>query len=145
MDAHRFPSLMRVSPFSRHRADVPDERASQPRHHRRASITTHRDHHYSVTVRTLDPAVLYCLRALADFAQKDRQHADPVGWNNPRGLGPRRQEGDFHFRFSKARYREGFLADAGRVLPSGSYQVVTQSDNDPARPIRSARGIGARM
>ena len=33
-------------------------------------MTTHKEHHYSLTVHTADLAVLYCLRALADYAQK---------------------------------------------------------------------------
>ena len=35
-----------------------------------APMSTHLDHHYSITVVTEDSAVLYCLRALAVHAQR---------------------------------------------------------------------------
>ncbi len=33
-------------------------------------MTTHKDHRFSITVHTDDVAILYCLRALADYSQE---------------------------------------------------------------------------
>jgi hypothetical protein len=45
-------------------------------------MTTHRGHHYSITVHTTDLAILYCLQALTDFSQLTGNTKIAWGSNN---------------------------------------------------------------
>ena len=94
--------------------------------------TTHRDHHYSITVHTVDLAILYCLRALADYAQKTGNNKIPSGGTTKECW--ERNNKNVKFHFSNPEYREGFVAEAFRVLPKNLWSKTKQNDDDPATP-----------
>jgi hypothetical protein len=94
-------------------------------------MTTHSEHRFSVTVRTSEPAVLYCLRALADFSQKTGNTR--IVWGGTRREDWERQHNQVSFHFSDPRYRQGFLMEANRLLPVGSWEKVGENDHDPAQ------------
>ncbi|MBI3206666.1 MAG: hypothetical protein HYZ29_34335 [Myxococcales bacterium] len=93
-------------------------------------MTTHQDHHFSITVGTQDLAVLHCLRALADFAQETGNKR--IVWGGTKAPDWRRGGGNVKFRFSRPQYRERFLAEAQRLLPSTAWMFIGQDDEDPA-------------
>jgi len=95
-------------------------------------MTTHKDHHYSITVHTTDLAVLYCLRALVDYAQKTGNTRIPWGGASKENWARNNQNVKFYF--SQPDYREYFIEEAIRVLPKGSWSKTKQNDNDPAIP-----------
>lgn len=94
----------------------------------------HADHHYSVTLYSDDLAVVNCLRSLADFSQKVGNKR--IAWGGTTDESWRRAGNTVTFRFTAPEYREGLLTEAARLLPSGSWSVVAQRDDDPARPQR---------
>ena len=93
-------------------------------------MTTHSDHHYSITVQTPDLAILYCLRALADYAQKTGNTR--ITWGGTKKEDWMRNNQTVKFHFSQPAYRDDFVEEAIRVLPDGSWSNVRQDDNDPA-------------
>src|SRR6056297_3389337 len=95
-------------------------------------MTDHRLHHYSVTIQSDDLAVVGCLRSLAQFSQKTGNNRIP--WGGTKDADWRRDGKTVTFRFTSAAYREGFLAEAARLLPSGLWSVVSSTDDDPAKP-----------
>jgi hypothetical protein len=95
-------------------------------------MTTHRDHRYSITVYTSDPAVLYCLRALADYSQKTGNTR--ITWGGTKREDWEANNKTVKFHFSDPNYRTGFIEEATRVLPKGSWEKRGEIDNDPARP-----------
>ena len=87
--------------------------------------------HYSVTCETSDLAVLHCLRALSQYAEQSNVPKS-LPWG---GTGEKRWRSDGDratFRFTDPEYREGFVSEAQRLLPTGSFKVVGRSDTDPA-------------
>jgi hypothetical protein len=97
-------------------------------------MSEHLRHKFSVTVHTDDLAVLRCIRALAEFSQQ--QGNENIPWE---GTKDKDWERDGHlvtFRFSATQYRDGFLAEAKRLLPNALCHVTATSDDDPARPQR---------
>lgn len=95
-------------------------------------MTTHKDHKFSITVKTSDLAILYCLRALADYSQETGNTR--ITWGGTTKDDWRRNQNSVTFRFSRPEYRAGFLRETGRVLPKDSWQTLSTSDNDPATP-----------
>ena len=95
-------------------------------------MSTHKDHRFSITVRTPDLAVLYCLRALADYSQETGNTR--ITWGGTRKEDWERDKQCVTFRFSKPAYRDKFVKEANRVLLNGSWSKVKESDNDPAAP-----------
>lgn len=88
---------------------------------------------YSVTCRTEDLAVLHCLRALCQFAE--RHKAPQIGWG---GTGVKEwQANSFNFklRFTSPEYRTTFLEEANRLLPM-RWELIATDDDDPASPQR---------
>ena len=95
-------------------------------------MTTHSDHKYSITIHSDDLAIINCLRALSKFSQKTGNNQIPWG-----GTKDRDWEKEGHkvtFRFSETRYRDIFVSEITRLLPSNLWQVASQSENDPAYP-----------
>jgi hypothetical protein len=87
------------------------------------TATAHQDHRYSITVKTLDPAILYCLRALADYSQKTGNTR--IAWG-----GTKREDWEINnktvkFHFSDPNYRKEFIAEAKRVLPNVSWETMS--------------------
>jgi hypothetical protein len=95
-------------------------------------MSKHADHHYSVTLRTDDMAVLNCLRSLADFSQKEGNKR--IAWGGTTDAAWRNNANSVTFRFTRPVYRDGFLMEIARLLPAELFQVTKQSDNDPAVP-----------
>ena len=96
------------------------------------ATTTHSDHHFSIQVQTNDLAVLYCLRALADYSQEKGNTR--ITWGGTSREDWRRNNNRVKFHFSEDKYRARFVAESKRVLPEGTWQVIKQSDSDPAIP-----------
>lgn len=96
--------------------------------------STHSDHKYSISIKTFDLAILYCLRALAAYSQKTGNTRIPWG-------GTTRKDWEANnkiikFRFSDLDYRKAFIAEATRILPHVSWEKIREDDNDPAEPQR---------
>jgi len=95
-------------------------------------MTTHADHRFSVSIFTSDQAILYCLRALADYSQKSGNTR--IVWGGTKRTDWEQNNRTVTFHFSDPSYRDILLATANRVLPAGSWKQVSTSDNNPAKP-----------
>ena len=93
-------------------------------------VSEHDKHKFSVTIKTKDLAVVGCLRALAKFSQKTGNNNIPWGGTKDRDW--KRDGQQVTFRFSSPKYREGFVAELNRLLPTALWTVVATSDDDPA-------------
>jgi hypothetical protein len=90
----------------------------------------HSQFHFSVTCQTADVAVLHCLRALCQWAEK---HSKPqIGWGGTTGSSWKRSAGKLTLRFTKAEYRQNFIDKANELL-SNRWKVISIDDNDPAK------------
>ena len=95
-------------------------------------MSQHAQYHYSVTIGSNDLAVVGCLRSLAQHCQQSGNPRIPWGGTKKEDwLAAGRR---VTFRFSNATYREDFLAQAKRLLPTGLYKVESMDDVDPATP-----------
>ena len=95
--------------------------------------TTHEDHHFSATYWTDDLAVVYCLRAISQFSQKTGNARIP--WGGTKKEDWIRDGCKVTFRFSQQSYRDTFVEEVSRLLPSVHYKLTGQSDADPATPV----------
>lgn len=101
--------------------------------------TTHADHKFSITIRSDDLAVVYCLRALAEYSQKTGQ--TKIAWGNTTNKDWKRDGHRVTFHFSDPNYRNGLVSEAKRLLPQDKWEVDGTNDNDPAKkPDRARRG-----
>src|SRR5438552_11450911 len=98
------------------------------------TTTEHSQHKFSVTIKTDDLAVVNCLRALAKFSQKTGNNNIP--WGGTKDGEWRQANNLVTFRFSTPKYRDGFVDEVGRLLPSDLWSIVNKSDQDPAKPQR---------
>jgi hypothetical protein len=94
----------------------------------------HLRYKFSVTIHTDDLAIAGCLRALAKFSQK--QGNKNIPWGSTSDKVWKRDGHRVTFKFSTAQYREGFLAEAKRLLPRALWHEIATSDNEPASPQR---------
>ena len=106
-----------------HHAYAQDVSHAPPAGRTSADLSQYR---YSITVETQDDAVLYCLRALWQYAERhplppDGELATTSEWR----LG----EGRITFRFSNPYNRGDFLGEATRLL-AGKWTRIATSDND---------------
>jgi hypothetical protein len=85
---------------------------------------------YSITVETQDDAVLFCLRALWQYAERE-PHPSPVLGLTSMGEW-RTSDGQITFRFSNPYNRADFLGEATRLL-AGKWTRLGTSDDDPPR------------
>jgi hypothetical protein len=92
----------------------------------------HADYRFSVTTRTDDLAVVGCLRALADFSQKLGNKR--IAWGGTTDDHWRRNSHSITFRFCAPEFRDGFLNEARRLLPSDLWTVAGGRDDNPASP-----------
>jgi hypothetical protein len=97
-------------------------------------MSEHSLHRFSITIRTDDLALVGCLQALSQFAQKSGNNRIP--WGGTKDSDWQRDGHQVTFRFSADQYREGFLAEARRLLPTSLWEIVGQRDDDPATPRR---------
>jgi hypothetical protein len=86
---------------------------------------------FSVTCRTDDLAVVFCLRALCQFASDDV--LPQIGWGGTKESEWRAARNQITLRFTSAKSRDRFVGEATRLLPAGSWREVRSSDSDPAR------------
>ena len=87
------------------------------------------DYKFSVTIQSDDIALVHCLRALADFSQKDGNQR--IAWEG-RGEDDWKLAGEqATFRFTTPDFRGGFLREAGRLLALLPWRIISQSDDDP--------------
>jgi hypothetical protein len=93
---------------------------------------SHKDHHYSVTVHSDDLAVINCLRSLADFSQKAGNKR--IAWGGTTDKAWKEAGNAVTFRFTDPKFRQCLLDEARRLLPTDLWNVISQSDNDPATP-----------
>ncbi len=91
-------------------------------------MATPADYHYSATVQTNDLAVLHCLRALADYAEKSQ--LKKVAWGGTTADYWRQHGHMVKFHFSSMDCRETFLKEATRVLPD-MWKLFRTKDDDP--------------
>lgn len=96
-------------------------------------MSDHPQHKFSATIHTDDLAIVGCLRALSKFSQKTGNNQIP--WGGTKDADWTRAGHKVTFRFS-AQYREGFLGELKRLLPSTLWIVTATSDDDPAKPQR---------
>ncbi|MFZ3236760.1 MAG: hypothetical protein WA417_20545 [Stellaceae bacterium] len=95
-------------------------------------MSDHARYHFSVTVHTDDLPVVGCLRALADFSQRIGNKR--ISWGGTKDDDWRRDGNRVTFRFSTNQYREGFLSEVQRLLPTELWRAATIRDDDPATP-----------
>jgi len=95
-------------------------------------MSTHQDHHYSITVQTPDLAILNCLRALSAYAQETGNSRTVWGGTGEEEWST--SDNRVTFNFSDPAYRSKFKQEAFRVLPYSSWEVTEEQDDDPARP-----------
>jgi len=91
---------------------------------------------FSITVSTDDEVVLHCLRAFAQYAEKDVP--PQIAWGGTTASAWRASGNQATFRFSFPRFRDDFLAEANRVL-TGRFRPLRARDDDPAEPRRARR------
>lgn len=92
----------------------------------------HHLYKFSVTCSTPDLAVVYCLRAIAEFSQKEINPR--IAWGGTKDVDWQRDGQMVTFHFSRAQNRELFLKTAYRLLGRASWSEVARKDNDPAKP-----------
>ncbi len=85
-------------------------------------MTNREEYRFTVTIHSDDLAVIYCLRALADYSQKT---------GNTRIVWGGTTKGDWAsngnrvtFRFTKSEYRASLLSEARRLLGEESWTVI---------------------
>lgn len=96
-------------------------------------MSDHQKYHFSATCHTDDAAVLHCLRALCQHAEKGK--FPQIGWGGTKQSVWEKDGGKFTVRFTRAEYRQKYLTEARRLL-AGHWQLVSTDDNDPATPQR---------
>ena len=90
----------------------------------------HHLYRFSVTIRTDDLALLHCLRGLSQHAQRTGNVRIPWGGTKNKDWAASGKRVLVHF--SKRDYREAFLSECRRLLPTDLWKLVSQSDQDPA-------------
>ena len=96
-----------------------------------------RDHHkykYSITIHTDDLAVVNCLRALSQYSQKSGNNR--ITWGNTKDADWKAADHHVTFRFTSPEYRESYLYEIKRLLPSALWKESARSDRDPATPAK---------
>jgi hypothetical protein len=92
---------------------------------------------FSITCRTDDLGVVHCLRALCEHAEKDGK--PQIGWGGTKRSDWLAAGKKMTLRFTRPEYREVFVEEATRLLPSGSWSEDSRSDSDPATRQRPQR------
>ena|ERR1700733_1432507 len=97
-------------------------------------MIAHDKFRFSVACHTDDLAVLYCLRALARWAQPGRRLGSgsrEIGYGGTKDADWKASGHEVKFRFTEPRFRERFLKRANDLLPN-HWQQGSTSDEDPA-------------
>jgi len=83
----------------------------------------------SVTCQSSDLAVVHCLRALAQWAEKHRH--PQIGWGGSGEKEWKGSDGKIVLRFTSEQYRRAFIDKATELLPQ-RWKVIATNDADPA-------------
>ncbi|WP_321493326.1 hypothetical protein [uncultured Desulfobacter sp.] len=94
----------------------------------------HYKYKYSITMQSDDLAVVHCLRSLSQFSQKTGNNR--ITWGNTKESDWKRDGKKVTFRFTTPEYRKFFISEAERLLPSDSWTISAQNENDPAKPAK---------
>jgi hypothetical protein len=91
-------------------------------------MTKHVEHRFSATLSSRDLALIGCLRALADFSQRNlsRESTEERNW---RAAGQK-----VTFDFARALDRDLFKNEVRRLMPARLVRFHPENDNDPAKP-----------
>ena len=72
-----------------------------------------------------------CLRALSQYSQKTGNNR--ISWGNTKDTDWKKANHEVTFRFTTPNYRDGFISEIIRLLPSNLWEEVRRDDNDPAK------------
>jgi hypothetical protein len=97
-------------------------------------MSTHQLYKFSITVKTDDLPVVYCLRALSKYCQRTGNNNIPWGGTNDNAW--KVSNNCVTFRFSSPEYRSGFIKLVEHLLPGHLYNIVKHNDDDPAKPTK---------
>lgn len=95
-------------------------------------MSEHSRYKYSITIKSDDLAIVNCLRALSQYCQKMGNNRIP--WGGTKDKDWDRDNYEVTFRFTSTEYREGFIEESDRLLPSNLWHEVGRSDSNPAKP-----------
>lgn len=95
-------------------------------------MTEHQKYKYSVTIYSNDLAIINCLRSLAQYSQKTGNNRIP--WGGTKDSDWKRSQKEVTFRFTEEKYRIVFLDETKRLLPNDLFKIVSQDNNNPAKP-----------
>lgn len=91
---------------------------------------------FSATCQTADSAVLHCLRALCQWAEK---YPKPqIGWGGTTQSNWEESAGKLTLRFTSSEYRQNFI-DRSKELLGDRWHLIATNDNDPAKRQRPPR------
>jgi hypothetical protein len=79
-------------------------------------------------------AVVNCLRALSQYSQKSGNNR--ITWGNTKDSDWIAANHRVTFRFTSPEYREGYVSEIWRLLPSDLWKEFGRNDNDPAKPAK---------
>ena len=96
------------------------------------------DRRFSVTVSTLDLALIGCLRALAEFSEQGDIRGEDVSEKEWRAAGQK-----ITFRFSGSLYRDLFKNEVTRLLPTNLVRFDAESEDEPYEPPASPRSTAS--
>ena len=94
-------------------------------------MSMHDMYHYSITCHSDDRATIYCLRALAHFAERAAQKN--IAWSGTDDESWERDDHCITLRFTNREYRQIFR-DVGNDLLGGRWTEQGFSDHDRATP-----------
>ena len=80
-----------------------------------------REYRFSVTLHTNDLAVVYCMRALADYCQKTENTRKAWGGTGNKHWQERKR---VTFRFTTESYRAEFLREVRRLLCGKLWKII---------------------
>jgi hypothetical protein len=93
-------------------------------------------YHFSATFRTEDEAVLHCLRALCQWAQRDESSPN-IGWGGTGNKQWQLENRQATVRFTSIERRQAWINKATELL-AGKWTLVKTNDHDPASRQRPA-------
>ncbi len=85
------------------------------------------DYHFSITVKIDDKPTLYCLRALAMYAQQRGNNRIP--WRGTTDKKWRNNQNQVTFFFTQEDYRASFISEASRLISKELWEIVSERDD----------------
>ena len=84
---------------------------------------------YSIKIKSDDHTAVYCLRAIAKFAQRTGNNNIPVGGTSDEIW--RKNGNTVIFRFTSIEFRNLFKTEVKRLLSNDFYCFLDEDDNNP--------------